>query len=74
VRRQSEAATALWIFEKRVGLGLRKSGVALRLPPHSKDAFYSYFASEVLQSSNLAVVAAVLPFCSNLLRICARSN
>ena len=31
------------------------------------DAFYSDFASEVLQSSNLAVVAAVLPFCSDLL-------
>jgi len=38
------------------------------------DAFYFDFAFEVLQSSNLAVVAAVLPFCSNLLRICARSN
>ena len=44
-----------------------KSGVALRLPPHSKDAFYFDFAAEVLPDSNLAVAAAVLPFCSDLL-------
>jgi len=30
VRRQSKAATALWFF------GMIQSGVALRLPPHSK--------------------------------------
>ena len=57
-----------------------QSGVALRLPPHSKrmplpvgvaNARHSYFAFEVLQSSNLAVAAAVLSFCSDLFRICA---
>jgi len=34
--------------------------------PHSKDAVYFDFAFEVLQSSNLALVAAVLPLCSDL--------
>ena len=57
-------------------LELIQSGVALRLPPHSKfgDALYFDFSFEILQSSNLAVAAAVLPFHSNLFRICARSN
>jgi hypothetical protein len=40
-----------------------KSGVK---PPHSKDAVYFDFGFEVLQSSNLALVAAVLPLCSDL--------
>ena len=38
------------------------------------DARHSYFALEVLQSRNLAVAAAVLPICSDLFRICLRSN
>ena len=33
------------------------------------DAPHSYFALEDLQSSNLAVAAAVLSFCSDLFRI-----
>jgi hypothetical protein len=40
VRRQSEAAMALWISlkkeQRREGQSIQ-SGVALRLPPHSKD-------------------------------------
>jgi hypothetical protein len=43
-----------------------QSGVALRLPPHSKDAVYSDFGFEILQSSNLSMVAAVLSFYSNV--------
>jgi hypothetical protein len=35
------------------------------------DARHSYFAFEALQSSSLAVAAAVLSFCSDLFRICA---
>jgi len=35
VRRQSEAATALWILCLEENLK-NQSGVALRLPPHSK--------------------------------------
>jgi hypothetical protein len=35
------------------------------------DARHSDFAFEVLQSSNLAVAAALLSFCSDLFRICA---
>ncbi|MGH9967220.1 MAG: hypothetical protein ACREBG_05230, partial [Pyrinomonadaceae bacterium] len=41
VRRQCEAATALWISRKPSFLQVRvfvvQSGVALRLPPHSKS-------------------------------------
>jgi len=36
VRRQSEAATALWFSATRSALTIQ-SGVALRLPPHSKN-------------------------------------
>jgi hypothetical protein len=51
-----------------------ESGVALRSPPHSKECRlaildhgrHSYFALEVLPSSNLAVAAARLSFCSDL--------
>jgi hypothetical protein len=39
VRRQSEAATALWIFGRELNQQV-KSGVALRLPPHSKLKSY----------------------------------
>ena len=38
------------------------------------DARHTYFALEVLSSCNLAVAAAVLPICSDLLRICTRSD
>jgi len=34
--------------------------------PREIDAVYLDFALEVLQSSNLALVAAVLPLCSDL--------
>jgi hypothetical protein len=38
VRRQSEAATALWIYEDHQ----IQSGVALRLPPHSKKIAFVF--------------------------------
>jgi len=46
-----------------------QSGVALRLPPHSKNAVRFNSDFEVLQSSYLAVVAAILPIHSDLFRI-----
>jgi hypothetical protein len=42
--------------------------------PGEDDAHYSCFAFEVLQSRNLALVAAVLPVCSHVFRICVRSD
>jgi hypothetical protein len=43
-------------------------------PNFDCDALYFDFAIEVLQSSNLALVAAVLPLRSDMFRICARSD
>jgi hypothetical protein len=69
------------VFGKKVEQQIERiqSGVALRLPPHSKErrltmfghARHSDFALEGLPSSNLAVAAAVLSFCSDLFPICA---
>ncbi|MGH9881519.1 MAG: hypothetical protein ACRD6N_08805 [Pyrinomonadaceae bacterium] len=39
LRRQSEAATALWILVPWTNSRCIQSGVALRLPPHSKGNF-----------------------------------
>jgi hypothetical protein len=40
VRRQSEAAAALWIGFIEIYCWVIQSGVALRLPPHSKGAAF----------------------------------
>jgi hypothetical protein len=44
------------------------------LPPRSKNALYLDFAFEVLQSGNLAVVAAFVPVRSDVLRVRTSSN
>jgi len=42
--------------------------------PHNGDAHDLDLAFEALQSSYLAMVAAILPIYSDLFRICARSD
>src|SRR5467141_2852646 len=63
-----------WI--KRVtSMNPKRRRAALATAPQSlSDARHTYFALEVLSSCNLAVAAAVLPICSDLLRICTRSD
>ena len=69
---------------ERAGVRDEVKGCALRPHPNPLpegegikqfiDALYSDISFEVLQSSNLAMAAAVLPICSDLFRICTRSD
>ena len=77
MRRQSVAATALWIKEPmtfRIAHGyLMESGVALRLPPHSKAAT-AFRAARVYSTCNSLTLRKWCPKIDSVTATCNSSG